>query len=48
MLYQNFELREKILPGMLGLKRGVIQKYFESFANTMKQQAVQQRCAFRG
>jgi len=43
VLYQNFELRAKILPQLLGVKASLIQKYMESFVEMMKTEAVQQR-----
>lgn len=43
VLYQNFEIREKVLPKLLQLKGSVIDKYWVSFVDTMKLQAVRQR-----
>lgn len=45
VLYQNSEVRQKILPGLLGLKTAAVQKYMESFSAVMKEEAVRQRWA---
>jgi len=43
VLYQNFEIREKVLPQLLSLKASVINKYWQSFTETLKLEAVRQR-----
>ena len=43
VLYQSHELREKILPQLLQLKPAVIKRYWESFVESMKKEAVRQR-----
>jgi len=43
LLYDNAELREKILPQLLGVKASVIQKFYDCYTETMKKMAVKQR-----